>query len=457
MKKEIKLRDELKKTLVIIKKRKFTGYRGIAIKNGLFQFLSNIVTKLGGLLLTIILARILMPELYGLYALTLTIVGIFLTLADSGINSTLIRYASFYLGKNKKKIARSYAGFLFKIKIFLALIFSLLLIILAFPLQNFFNKEIGLALIFSSIYLFIFSIAGFFFAFFPTLNKFEYTFAKETIFQFSRVILAGLTAFYVIKYITQNPNVVLPSLIIVLALSCFFALIFSFVLIKKKYSFLLPSLKASVKEKREVLSFILSLTFVAISSVFFAQIDTLMLGKFVDAEWLGYYRIAFSLFFGVVGLLNLTAVFYPIFSRVAKQKEKLDYMLKRANLLLFLIAISGFVLLELFAYPAVLLLFGKHYLPSLTLLRVISLLIFSALIIPNYIFYFSAIKKPQAVAKILFVSMLLNIVLNYLFITWLIKYGQQQATIGAALATLLSRYFYLACLMGYKKFLINRK
>lgn len=444
-----KLRKEIKEVIKVIKKRRFSTYREIIIKNGVFQFLTNITSKLGGLLLTIILARILMPQLYGLYVLTLTIVGIFLTLADSGVNSTMVRYASFYLEKNKKKIARSYISFLFKIKLALALVFSLLLISIAFPLQNFFNKEIAFALVFSSIYLFIFAISGFFFSYFPTLNKFEYIFLKEFIFQFLRIIFAGLSAFYIINYISQNPNIILPVLMLALTLACFFALMFSFILIKKRYLFLLPSLKTTInkKYKKEIFGFILSLTFVAISSVFFAQIDTLMLGKFVNSEWLGYYRIAFSLFFGVVGLLNLSAVFYPIFSRVAKQKERINYMLKRANLLIFLIAIFGFVLLEIFAYPAIILLFGKDYLLSLPILRIVSLLIFSALIIPNYNSYFSAIKKPQIIAKLLFIAMLLNIALNYGFITWLLHYGEQQAVIGAALATILSRYLYLASLI----------
>lgn len=420
-----------------------------AVKNALWQFLANITMKIGGLLFTVIIARILMPELFGVYGLVLALVGMTLTLADAGINSTLIRFASFYIGKRKKQMVKNYTTFLYKIKVLLIFFFSVVLIAIAFPLQRFFNKPISHALICGSLYLITFGLSGFFFSMFDALNKFKYRFIQQAIFQPLRVIFATLAALLALKH---APQYVVASIILAVSIAIIIPCLYLSSIIKRRYSFMLPTIEANTKavKRKEIYKFIMSLSFVGLSSIVFSQIDTIMLGRFVDAEWLGYYKSAFSLFFGVVGLLNVAGIFYPIFSRFATQKERLNLMLKKANLAAFLISIVGLLLLEIFAYPAIILLFGRNYLAALPILRIVSLLIFSSLIIPNYTSYFSAIKKPQTIAKLLFVSMLLNVVLNYIFITWLLYYSQQQATIGAAVATLLSRYFYLFVLVFMK-------
>ncbi len=419
----------------------------IAVKNAWWQFLSNIVMKIGGLLFTVIIARILMPELFGLYSLVMTILGITLILADAGVNSTFIRYASFYLGKNKKNIAKQYSAFLFRIKVILTLVFAVIIVAIALPLQQFFTKPIATALMFGSIYLLAYSLTGFFLAFFDALNEFKYKFIQQVIFQPARVLFSSLAAIVAIRY-----NTAVESIIIALSIAALMPFFYLFSVIRKRYKFILPAAKPkiSAKKRKEIYSFIINLTFVGLSGVIFGQIDTIMLGKFVEAEWLGYYKAAFSLFFGVVGLLSIHAVFYPIFSRYARDKQKLNKMVKKANKMLLAIALLGFILLEVFAYPAVLLLFGKAYMNALLLVRLLAIMIFAVFLIPIQVQYYSAIKKPEMIAKMLSIAMTLNIILNYIFIKWLLSYSQMHAVIGAALATIISRYVYL-CLLAIGK------
>ena len=52
-----------------IKEKDFSGNEGMAIKNSSFQISKMIIAKGGGLLFTLLLARYLMPELFGLYNL----------------------------------------------------------------------------------------------------------------------------------------------------------------------------------------------------------------------------------------------------------------------------------------------------------------------------------------------------------------------------------------------------
>ena len=57
--------------------RKFVGYTGLALKNSTYKFLNTAIAKGGSLIFTIIVARLLLPELFGLYSLALSTIIIF--------------------------------------------------------------------------------------------------------------------------------------------------------------------------------------------------------------------------------------------------------------------------------------------------------------------------------------------------------------------------------------------
>ncbi|WP_246159988.1 oligosaccharide flippase family protein [Microbacterium rhizomatis] len=65
--------------------------RAAAARGAAWSGLSTIVLRLGGLVVGIILARILAPEQFGVYAVALTVQGILLTVADLGLSADLIR------------------------------------------------------------------------------------------------------------------------------------------------------------------------------------------------------------------------------------------------------------------------------------------------------------------------------------------------------------------------------
>ena len=100
-----------------IRKRDFSGNTGLVIKNSIYQFSTNLVTKIGSLIFVIILARMLMPELFGLYSLALSTILIFVAFSELGIGQTLIRFVSKEFGKNKNP--KFYVVYLAKLKLFL--------------------------------------------------------------------------------------------------------------------------------------------------------------------------------------------------------------------------------------------------------------------------------------------------------------------------------------------------
>ncbi|MCG2686816.1 oligosaccharide flippase family protein, partial [Candidatus Parcubacteria bacterium] len=67
------------------KKRDFSGNTGQAMKNSSFQLAQNLIIKISSFLFTIVVARLLMPELMGLYTLALSTIIMFSILSDFGI------------------------------------------------------------------------------------------------------------------------------------------------------------------------------------------------------------------------------------------------------------------------------------------------------------------------------------------------------------------------------------
>src|SRR3989338_2156418 len=95
------------------------------VENSAWNFVTSIITRAGALVSTILLARYLLPERYGLYSLALAVALFFMTLENLGIDYTLVRYFSFALGKNNKKQARAYYKYLLRIKTIVVIVVSL--------------------------------------------------------------------------------------------------------------------------------------------------------------------------------------------------------------------------------------------------------------------------------------------------------------------------------------------
>src|SRR3989344_9262535 len=121
-----------------IKKRDFSGNTGIVLKNTIYQTTGSVVAKIGALIFTIIIARLLMPELFGLYSLALSTILLFASFSDLGVGYAAITFISKKLSEDKYSKANGYYIFLLRFKIALLIIISSLLIISSYFVSNFY-------------------------------------------------------------------------------------------------------------------------------------------------------------------------------------------------------------------------------------------------------------------------------------------------------------------------------
>jgi len=252
-----------------IKKRDFSGNTGIVIKNSIFQFSTIAVAKFGSLLFTILLARMLMPELFGLYSLALSTIIIFYTFSELGIGETLIRFISKFLGRNKNIKAKSYTIYLAKLKLFFMILFGLILIFSAKFISNtYYQKPLFLALIAGSLIILFAGISGFLKSLLMASNYFRGIFYQEIIFQLVRLIIIPLLILLALKQLFSSESI-LFFIILGLSFSYVISSIFLLIFSKNKFKYLTEKEeKISSLEKKKVNRFILPVSATVITTFF---------------------------------------------------------------------------------------------------------------------------------------------------------------------------------------------
>jgi len=440
-----------------VRKKDFSGNVGIALKNSIYQFSATFVGKVGALILTIILARLLMPEVFGLYSLALSTILIFVAFSDLGIADTLVRFVSKELGKKKIAKAKAYSEYLIKIKVFIMLAVSLILILSAkFISENYYHKPLTLALMAGSLYVLFGGGVVILQALLQAHNFFKPILYRESLFQILRVVIIPIFILLSIKSLSSE--FLISTIILILSLSFAFS-VFLLYIFYKKIIFIddWKSSKKSLskKEKNNVKKFVLLNSTIILSGIFFGYIDIVMLGYFVSSEYIGYYQGAFSFINAAISLITFSGALLPVFSRL--NKVKMNTFLEKTTKVVSLVSIISFLFIFFAAKPLVFTIFGPEYASSVNILRILSFLLLSIPITTVYSTFFLSSGKPGVVSKFLIISTLINIVLNYLLISYFITHSSLYATYGAAVATIISRYSFMIFLMAYRRRSLKKK
>lgn len=440
---------EIKHIVRRIQKRDFSGDVGKALKNSVFDFATNLSAKFGALVFMIILARLLMPELFGLYSLALSTIILFVTFSNFGLFETMVRFVSRALAKKRVQKAKSYFVYLSRLKIILMALAIVVLLFSAKAIATlYYQKPIFLALLAGSFYLLFLGIVGVLKRIFQSVNDFKTTFYQEIIFQVARLIVVPGAVLFALNYALGEEQI----LFYVIAGLSFALLCSSLFLVSKvkRVSFVqAPTKPLPTKEKKKIHAFLLAISLTAISGSIFSHVDTIMLGRFVASEFIGYYAAAFSIVTASVSLITFSAALLPIFSGLNKRKLELFY--KKSLRIVLAAAFVLFCVYLILSPTIIAIVFGEAYASSINILRIFSVVVFLLPIIGIVSTYLTSLGKPILITRALVISSLLNLVLNYLAISTLVTYSQMHAVYGATIATITSNAVYLGLLLFYKK------
>ena len=174
-----------------------------------------------------------------------------------------------------------------------------------------------------------------------------------------------------------------------------------------------------------------------------------MLGHYVESEFIGYYGASLGLIGAAIALVGaIPGAFLPVFSRL--RKKSLENAFKKTLIAVILIS-SLAAVVTFFIAKYVLLVYGAEYLPATPILKLLSLLILLTSISGLYDVYLTSREKTNIIARMIIFSTILNIFLNWIFITNGLKTGMMQALLGAGTATIISRAVYLFGIIILKK------
>lgn len=404
--------------------------KNLIFKNSIFSLLSVIVGKLGGLIFTVLIARLLLPELFGIYNLVLSIVLIAITFTDMGINGAALRYFSKTLGKKNFSKLRGYFSYLFKLKISISLtIIAILLALTKYLAFTVFEKpEIVLPLVLSGFYIIFISVKDLFLTMIYALKEVNKTPLIEMSNQFTKIVLS----FLAITYLSDEWK--LAGLFLGFALAILASIITTFFFLRKrKYLFLGPREPIL---KRKLVTYISLLGITGFSLAFFASVDTLMLGKFLDAEYIGIYRAGLSLILTISSLFAFSNVLLPVFTQLKKTSfSETSKDISRYLLILSIPATLGIVSV---AQGVITIVFGMDYFQAYKIVSIMAPLIIIFPFVSFYSSLYQAKGKIKSLAICTIVALIANIALNYYLIKGLLKFGQIYSTMGAGIATILS-------------------
>jgi len=415
----------------------------IALKSSMYHLLTLFILKFGGLIFTIIIARMLLPELFGIYALALSIVTIAMVFTDLGIDITFLRYLSDSIGKKRNAKSKSYFLYLIKFKSFLIFFVIVSLILFSkFISYNIYQKPLLFyPLIFSCLFIISESFRGFMGQVFTAKKDFKTPVFFHAFFQISKIVLSILA----ILFLTESLKV--QGIFIAFFFSSLFTLALTFFILLKKDRHILFG-KTEKINKSKINYYWKFMILTSISVVFFGSIDMLMLGRFVDAEYLGYYRAAISLVITLATLFSLSGVFLPIFTQIhGKRFSRGFHKIFRYMLILFLPATIGSLFIADYLIKVT---YGNEYLLGITSFYLLTPLIITTPLIELYSLIFQSKEKPKIVSNAVFISLLVNIILNS-FIIFLFLGNSLLMMAGVGLATSLSRIILLGILIVYAK------
>ncbi|HLD55320.1 MAG TPA: oligosaccharide flippase family protein [Candidatus Nanoarchaeia archaeon] len=431
-----------------LKKRDFSGNTGQAIKNSTYQIATSLVYKISSIIFTIVVARLLMPELYGLYGLALSTIVLFMAFSDFGIGTALLTFIAQNIDKDKKK-AKGYYNFLFRYKLILIVIISFVLIATSYYISNiYYNKPIFYALLAGGLYIPAYQLMSYFIHFFVAQNNLKIGLINEMIVQFLRLIFVPLA---IILFLGKVKNEVLLLIIfLVITFAYFVGMLFLYFSIYKQKFLEIKEEKLTKDEKKELNKFILPLSITALSGLFFGSIDLLILGHFVESIFLGYFQAAFNLIGSATAIVAFSGTaLFPILSKL--KGEQFERGFNKGMIITGLIAIAATIFTFTFAKWIILIIYGKEYMDAVLLLQLLSLLLINIPICSLYGSYYFIQKKTKMYSVLLIISTVINIILNYLFIIALLPQGMMQAVIGSCVATIISRYMFLFGLIFFRK------
>jgi PST family polysaccharide transporter len=320
---------------------KWTGFGEILIRG--MQFL-----------VTIALARLLVPQDFGIITLSLVIIKLIQVFVDFGIAPALIQ---------KKDVSREEYNFAFTVLLGV----SILLFFLLFFFSSFFagligNSSVGGVLKYLS---FVVPISA--------SNSLPYVILNRNL-AFKKIAISEL-------FSTVGYGIITVTLAFILQnVWCFvFGIIGEQVILGVllwTHSRYKPAIKLTLVNYRSLFKFSSSVFLTRFLNFFNLNTLFLLINKFFGSTVLGYFSLAYQIIDLPTQRIakNIMKVLYPVLSKLQDQREEYKALLLKTMFLLSLIVLPIFTVLFLLAKPFVIIFYGEKWADAVRFIQILSVL-----------------------------------------------------------------------------------
>ena len=383
-----------------------------------WSFLERFGTQFIQFFISITLARLLLPEDFGLIAMLSVFIALSNTFINSGFGQALVQ-------KKDAKYIDECSIFYFNIVIsFLSMI---LLFFTAPLIAEFFNQPqlcqmtrvLSLSIVFNALGL-VQRIL---------LTK-KIDFKTQLKVSLLSIIISALLS------ITLALNGFgVWSLVALFLCKDFFSSIFLWF-----YSSWRPSLIFSVISLRSMFSFGSRLFIVSLLNSIFTNIYQLIIGKFFSPAALGFYSRADTFYKYPVTLISgvFSQVTFPVFSKIQDDKQRLKSAIQKSLKTITLITFPLMVGLMLVAHPLVEILLTEKWLPSVPYLQLLCVI---GLVYPLSVINLNALNA-QGRSDLFLKIDIINKVLILIVVIITYQFGIKAMIIGQIINSLVSYYLY---------------
>lgn len=391
-------------------------------KNNIIFMAGNIVAALLSFIFSVVVARLLLTEQFGLFSFALVVMGFFTVFIDLGISSTLIRFMVEYIERKEDSRLGSLLCFFFKFRMALTLIVAMIMVTFSEQIAALiFNKSgEGLFITFAAGLLIVTSAFDFLNMVFIGFKNFKNMVVLRLSERILRLVFVVSLVLAGLKAAGAISGIILSSFVVMLV---------GFIFMRKYWHVFRA--KGPAFEKGLLARFGFWVFIGAILSSFYIMTDAIMISILRPIAEVGFYSIALSWMTLVTYIVPISSVvMYPYFSSLKKSRN-FDVIASSLKYTLIFMLPIGFIMSG-FAVPIITIFYKAPFAPAASALSLLSLVSIFLVTSPLFIGYFYGIGKPKIPAAVITTAFMLNITLNYLMIN---AFGIW----GAAAATLISR------------------
>ncbi|MCX2745866.1 flippase [Mangrovivirga sp. M17] len=424
------------------------------IKSGSYTLMQRVAMTLFGLASFLLLIRLLPKYDYGIWVLFVSITSIFEVIRNGFIRNPLVKHITSHEEEDHSMIYS--ASWI--LNLLYSILIALLILVFRFSLESVWNAA-GLSEV-----LIVYVVTNFLlipFSQFEYINQSNFDFRGTFWIYFTK---QGFFFLYVLYCWFYYPEVTLLNLAIAQAAGVFVAAGIGFIFTKP---FIKNRVRFSFKWFGDLFHFGKYTLGTNISTMLFKNTDKWMLGSMMSPAMVALYEPAVKISSLVeIPTMSIATILFPQASkRIREQGEQAVAPLYEKSVGLILALIIPLVIFVLiFPHFVIKILAGAEYVETAFVVQVT---IFYALVEPfarQFGIVMDATGKPKIGFYFIVFSAILNVVFNYIFITYYGLVGAAYGTLSSLLIGLIINQVYLSrnlsvsftrvikeCLLYYKK------